>query len=284
MRIKHSIAVLATAAVVAAPVAAFAVPSNDKLVDEIAHRGSSYEMPENTIAAIEEAIRDKVDLVEIDVQRTRDGVLVVIHDGTLTRTTNVEEVFPGRDSYNVADFTYEELQQLDAGSWKGEEFAGEKIPTFTEMLERVRKSRSGLLIEVKSPSKYPGIAQDLADELAAQPGYLKSAVANERLVVQSFDWNFMAEFHGILPQVTAGLLGTPTLEQLPELATWADQINPNFRSVTQEYVDAVHEHGMDMNVWTVDNPDEMRRLIDLGVDGIITNKPNVLDVVVGDAR
>ena len=96
MRIKNSIAALASAAVLAAPVAAFAVPSNDKLVDEIAHRGSSYEMPENTIAAAEEAINDKVDLVEIDVQRTRGGVLVVIHDGTLTRTTNVEEVFPGR--------------------------------------------------------------------------------------------------------------------------------------------------------------------------------------------
>ncbi|XVX20669.1 glycerophosphodiester phosphodiesterase [Actinomycetota bacterium] len=251
----------------------------ERQITEIAHRGSSFEQPENTLAAVREGICDKADMVEIDVQRSKDGVLVVIHDTNLRRTTNVEEVFPDRLSYEVKDFTYAELQQLDAGSWKGEQFAGERIPTFKEVIDTVRRSGSGLLVEVKAPALYPGIAQQVADEIAAEPGYLKSAVANERLVVQSFDWAFMKEYNSIQPQVPAGLLGRPAEALLPELATWADQINPAHKSVDAAYIAKVHEAGMVSNVWTVDAPADMQRAIDMGVDGIITNKPDLLDAV-----
>lgn len=282
-RLATTVVTAVSVLAVGAP-AAVAAPPPEKTVLEIAHRGSSFEMPENTLAAFQEAIDDKADLVEIDVQRSADGVLVVMHDTDLRRTTNVEEVYPDRTSYLVKDFTYAELQLLDAGSWKGAEFVGEPIPTLEEVIDLVRPSRSGLLVEIKAPHLYPGIAQDLVDVLAAEPGYLQSAVANERLVVQSFDWGFMREFDTLLPQVPAGLLGTPTVAQLPELSTWAEQVNPHYSSVTADYVGAVHEWGMDLNTWTVDDPTVMRRMIDLGVDGIITNKPDVLDVVVGDAR
>ena len=260
---------------------AAAVPSPDHTVDEIAHRGSSFEQPENTLAAVREGIDDKVDFVEIDVQRTADGEIVLMHDTSLRRTTDVEQVFPDRAPWTVADFTYAELLQLDAGSWKGQEFAGEQIPTLAEAVRELRSSRSGLLLEVKSPALYPGIGPDIADVLADEPGYLTSAVAGERLVVQSFDWDFMAEFDALLPQVPAGLLGAPTTAQLPELSTWADQINPHHSAVTSDYVAAVHAQGMTMNTWTVDDPAIMRRVIDLGVDGVITNQPDVLAEVLG---
>jgi glycerophosphoryl diester phosphodiesterase len=260
-----------------------AVPSDDRLLDEIAHRGSSFGMPENTLAAVQAAVDARVDMVEIDVHRSMDGELVVLHDTSLRRTTDVEEVFPDRPSYNVGELTLAEIRQLDAGSWKGEEFAGEPVPTLQEVVDLVRRSGSGLLVEIKVPHLYPGIAQDLGKVLLAQRGYVTTGVAHERLVVQSFDWGFMAEFDALLPEVPAGLLGTPTIAELPELATWAEQVNPHHATLTQQYVDAVHGHGMDLTTWTVDDPAAMRRLIDLGVDGIITNRPDMLAAVVGRA-
>jgi glycerophosphoryl diester phosphodiesterase len=260
------------------------VPSTDRLLDEIAHRGSSFGMPENTLTAFRKAIDAHVDLVEIDVHRSLDGELVVVHDTSLCRTTDVEEVFPDRSSYDVGDLTLAEIRQLDAGSWKGEEFAGEPVPTLQEVIDLVRRTGSGLLVEVKVPHLYPGIAQDLAEVLLAHPGYVISGVAPERLVVQSFDWGFMAEFDALLPEVPAGLLGAPTIAELPELATWAEQVNPHHATLTQHYVDAVHAHGMGVSTWTVDDPAAMRRLIHLGVDGIITNRPDMLAAVVERAR
>lgn len=158
-RFPRVMAGLVAACAVSLPTAAHAAPAApppEVRIVEIAHRGSSVEQPENTLAAVREGISDKADMIEIDVQRTKDGELVVIHDTSLARTTNVEEVFPGRTSYQVGDFTYAEIQQLDAGSWKGAEFAGEKIPTLEQVTDAVRRGRSGLLIEVKSPNLYRG--------------------------------------------------------------------------------------------------------------------------------
>ena len=151
LRIASGALAAATLMSVAATTAAVANPSTKAAdnsssakvaISEVAHRGSSFEMPENTLAAVQEGIADNADFVEIDVQRSKDGELVVIHDNTLTRTTNVEEVFPDRPSYRVGDFTLAELKQLDAGSWKGSEFAGEQIPTLQEVLDALRPSQS----------------------------------------------------------------------------------------------------------------------------------------------
>lgn len=269
---------LTAASVTTAP-SADAAKSTERRIVEVAHRGSSFEAPENTLAAVAEGISDKADMIEIDVQRSKDGVLVVIHDTDLRRTTDVEEVFPGRTAYPVKDFTWAELQRLDAGSWKGAEFTGERIPTFEQVIAMIDKSRSGLLVEAKAPELYPGISAQIADALAARPGFLKFMVAQDRLAVQSFNWDFMREFHGLLPQVPAGLLGKPTDAQLVEFATWADQINPSFGSVDAAYIARVHELGMVSFVWTVDKPADMERMVTIGVDGIISNKPDTLDQV-----
>ena len=278
---------VACAVCVAGANAAVATPLNETgnaqsaevAVAEIAHRGSSFEAPENTIAAVQEGISDKSDYVEIDVQRSKDGELVVIHDTTLTRTTNVEEVFPDRPSYAVGEFTLAEIKQLDAGSWKGAEFVGEQIPTFQEVLDVLKPSQSGLLLEMKAPELYPNIVDDLVAALEAQPGYLTSGVATGRLAVQSFNWNFMAEFNAQLPDVTAGLLGVPSDAQMVEFSSWADQINPHFGAASLQWVDRVHELGMETYVYTVDGEADMVKMVENGVDGIITNKPDVLDQV-----
>jgi glycerophosphoryl diester phosphodiesterase len=253
-------------------------------VTNVAHRGASSYAPENTLASIRQGIDLEADVIELDVQRTKDGKLVIIHDTNLARTTDVERLYPDRAPWNVADFTFAEVRGLDAGSWKAPQYAGEQIPTLAEAINVIRKSRSGLLLELKSPELYPGIEAEVAAQMRAFRGYVKSAVAAGRLAVQSFNFDSMRTYKGLEPAVPVGLLGTPTLPELPELATWADQINPHFLSIDAAYVAEVHRLGMDCLVWTVDGAPAMNLAIDLGVDGIITNQTDVLRQVLRDRR
>src|SRR5262245_24168968 len=111
----------------------------------IAHRGASWDAPEHTLPAYELALKQGADFVEPDLQLTKDGVLICMHDTTLERTTDVEDIYPdraqqknGRKTWPVADFTWEEIQKLDAGKWKSAEFAGTRVPTFQQMIDLVR--------------------------------------------------------------------------------------------------------------------------------------------------
>ena len=127
----------------------------------VAHRGASAYAPEHTLSAYRLAIEQGADFVEQDLQISKDGVLVCLHDLTLERTTNVEEVFPvravadqkGRKVWNVSDFTLQELKTLDAGSWFDAKFTGERIPTFQEAIDLVR-GKAGLYPETKAPEVY----------------------------------------------------------------------------------------------------------------------------------
>ncbi len=248
----------------------------------IAHRGASANAPENTLPAVELGADLKSDFVEIDVQRTLDGELVVIHDTTLARTTDVEAKFPGRAPYRVADFTYAEIRTLDAGSWFGAAFTGTPVPTLQQVLDTLH-GKAGLLLEVKAPELYPGIDAEIVAELDGE-GWLNADARAGRLVVQSFNWDFMRGFNALAPEVPAGLLGgPPSAAEYAELSTWADQINPSHTRVTSEFVAAVHQYGMETWPYTVDDPARMRALVALGVDGVITNKPSVLiDVLTAD--
>jgi glycerophosphoryl diester phosphodiesterase len=237
----------------------------------VAHRGASSEVAENTLAAVRRAVELGADMVEVDVRRSKDGALVLMHDSTLTRTTDARRVFPRRAPWRVDDFTYDELRRLDAGSWKSPAFAGEPVATLEEVLDAIGPSRTGLLLELKSPELYPGIVADLV----AQMRRLRRIV-EERVVVQSFDVAAMKEHKTLAPAVPVGLLGTPSRANLPALGTWADQVNPSHFSVDKGYVEQVHRAGMSCLVWTVDRPPAMRRALRIGVDGVITNRPHSL--------
>lgn len=246
---------------------------DDRRVRNVAHRGASGDHPENTLAAIRAALSLNVDSIELDVQRSRDGALVLIHDTTLARTTDAKRLYPQRAPWAVADFDYDELQTLDAGAWKGPCFAGERIPTLEQAIDAVRSSGTGLLLELKAPALYPGIVTDLVSTLRGLTGYLSAAVADRRLVVESFDFAAMKAHKTRVPEVPVGLLGSPARANLAALGTWADQVNPQHWSVDSSYVDEVHRHGMGCLVWTVNRASAMHRALDLGVDGIITNEP-----------
>ncbi|MFD2792169.1 glycerophosphodiester phosphodiesterase [Promicromonospora vindobonensis] len=279
-----AVTVAGASTVLPASSAVAAGPPEHVDVVNTAHRGAMGHAPENTLAAFALGVEMGSDLVESDVQRSKDGVLVLMHDTTLSRTTDVEQVFPDRAPWRVSDFTYEEIQQLDAGSWFSEEFAGEPVPTMAQMIELIRPTRAGILMELKSPALYPGIEQQVAEEFASYPGYVKSAVRAERLVVQSFDWASMERYHEVQPSVPVGLLGRPAEALLPELSTWADQINPGYTTFDAAYVETVHELGMEVHTYTVNAAGDMNLVLDRGVDGVITNFPDVLEDVLAERR
>ncbi|MGW2153127.1 glycerophosphodiester phosphodiesterase [Nonomuraea sp. NPDC001699] len=241
-------------------------------VVDVAHRGASAYAPENTVAAFQLAARQGAAMFELDVQETKDHELVLMHDTTLARTTDVEHVLPELAPWRVRDLTLAQIRTLDAGSWFDREYTGERVPPLQEALRAMAGSRVGLLMEVKEPRLYPGIEERIVRTLRADPVWLMPG----RLVAQSFDWDSMRAFHRLLPEVPIGLLGTPDADTLSGLSRFATYVNPPYTAITPSYVRLVHDHGMKVFAWTVDSPDVMRRLLTYQVDGIITDRPDVL--------
>ncbi|MGP8302576.1 glycerophosphodiester phosphodiesterase [Streptomyces inhibens] len=260
--------------------AAQAAPQRDTPLT-VAHRGASSYAPENTLASIDAAARLGFEWVENDVQRTKDGELVILHDNSLARTTNVEQVFPGRSPWNVSDFTLREIEKLDAGSWFGPKFEGERVPTLEDYMDEVEHNDQSLLMELKSPELYPGIERQTLRELH-RAGWLGEGHVRHRLIIQSFNADSVKTVHTLRPDIKTGFLGNPSVADLPKFAKYCDQINPVHTAVTPEYVAAVHglrgphRRPLDLYTWTVDDPATAVKVAKLGVDGIITNKPDVV--------
>lgn len=238
-------------------------------VSVVAHRGASAYAPENTLPALDLAATLGADTVEVDVQATADGALVLVHDTTLTRTTDVDRVFPDRRPWRVGDLTLAQIRQLDAGSWFDPELAGTPVPTLEEALDTVR-GRTALLLEAKRPT--PGIADRIARTLA------QAAWPADAVVVQSFDRGFVEELHAVAPHLETGWLRhrVPPAAGLGTVRGWAQHLNLHHRAVTARGLAALHDHGLQVQSWTVDEPGRMAHLVRLGVDGIITNRPDTL--------
>ncbi|MFJ7491291.1 glycerophosphodiester phosphodiesterase [Streptomyces sp. NPDC097727] len=252
----------------------------------LAHRGASAYAPENTLAAVDKADTLGFDWVENDVQFTKDGVLVVVHDTDLKRTTDVEEVFPDRAPWAVKDFTAAEIARLDAGSWFGPQFAGTRVPTLKQYLDRIERNHQKLLLEIKSPEIYPGIEKETLRVLNRK-GWLDRDHVKNRLVIQSFGADSVKKVHQQRPDVTTGFLGTPAVADLPSYAAFTDQINPSYTSISADYVTAVHAlkgaHGkkLRVNTWTVNDAATAAKVAGFGADGIITNTPDVVREATG---
>ncbi|SFE80311.1 glycerophosphodiester phosphodiesterase [Alteribacillus iranensis] len=241
-----------------------------KQMTTVAHRGASGYAPENTMAAFEKSVDMKAEMLELDVQMSKDGELVVIHDTSVDRTTN--------GTGAVKDMTYEELLQLDAGSYFNEAFAGEKIPTLGEVLDEYR-GKIGILIEIKSPSLYPGIEQKIADELVDRNMHKPN---NNKIIVQSFDHDSVMTFHSLLPSIPVGVLvgyspnGISNV-QLAAFSSYADYVNPNLSMIDSDLVQRIHNQGMETYPWTVRDELSADFLLNVGVDGIITDYPDYVD-------
>jgi glycerophosphoryl diester phosphodiesterase len=236
----------------------------------IAHRGASGHAPENTLAAFERAVQLGAGFIETDLHLTRDAQFVAIHDAALERTTN------GRGS--VRDFTLAELRRLDAGKWFDREYMGQRIPTLDEVLDFARKNDVIFYLEVKYDAAW-GMHHSL---VAA----LQKAENAARTIVISFDQTTLAALRRVDPSVMMGFLadepGTDHVKDALELG--ARQLCPQASLVTQELVERAHGADLQVATWTVDDAEEMRRVIATGVDGIMTNFPDRLRAVIEDMQ
>ncbi|MFD9377660.1 glycerophosphodiester phosphodiesterase [Streptomyces sp. NPDC059999] len=255
--------------------------SADPAPTVFAHRGASAYAPENTLAAVRRAAALHVTWIENDVQRTRDGALIVSHDKTLARTTDVEQLYPKRWPWRIGDFDLAEIKRLDAGSWYAARYQGQRVPTLQQYLDLLDHNGQNLLLELKHPEAYPGIERQTVDTLA-RSGWLDHRHLTHRLVIQSSSAPALRATRKLQPAVRTGFLGNPPVARLKEYATFTDQINPPYKTVSRAYVEAVHSHKgphgqiMRLNAWTVNSPDIAARLVELGADGIISDRPDAI--------
>ncbi len=234
----------------------------------IAHRGASRYAPENTLAAFRLALEHGAPAVECDVQRTRDGRLVVIHDQTVDRTTNSRGP--------VASHTLEELRRMDAGRWFSREFAGEPIPALDEVLD-VMRGRALLKLEIKNaPMFYAGIEQQVVDAVR------RRAIEDDVIVI-SFDHQSLRTVRALTPRIATGILYAARLVDAPAAAraAGADALCVEWEFLTEDLAAQGRAADLGVFVWTVDDEDVFRRCQALGVDGITSNDTRLLGRLLG---
>ncbi len=229
-----------------------------------AHRGSSAVAPENTLAALYQASADGADFAEIDVQETADGALVLLHDQDLMRVAGI--------ATNIWDAKLADLRMVDVGSRVGPEFAGERIPTLDEALTAA--GRLGLNIELK----YNGHDQRLAERVVEA---VQSADCIQRCIITSLNSDGLARVRELAPGIRIGQILTVALGDPRGLDI--DLLSMNQAQVTPAVVRANRRAGLRTHVWTVDREVDMARMLDYGVDNIITNRPGALRAII-DAR
>ena len=230
----------------------------------MAHRGLSADAPENTLYAFSDAISVGADFIELDVQQTRDGVLVVMHDSNLKRTTGMNK--------DIWDVDYADIQNLDAGSWFDPAYANARIPTLEETLQFVDK-RAKLNIEIK-PTKHgtDTLEQDVA-ELITQYQY------TDACYVTSFSYGSLKKVKEVNPEIRTGYLMSVAYGQFYSLK-YADAFSLNKVFVTSQVVNAAHQQGKQIFAWTVNSMSEVRSLCNLHVDSIITDDPVMVQNVI----
>lgn len=238
------------------------------MIVNYAHRGASGYCPENTMAAFRKAIELGATGIETDVQMTSDGELVLIHDESLLRTTSVNKL--------VKDVTFSELRQLDAGSWFASEYANEKIPSLDELLELAAEHAIKLNIEIKSGLVlYPGIEQKILHRIAQYN-------MQSNCIISSFNHYCLAQCKAIDPTVATGILYMEGLYRPWDYAAvlGASALHAPAYAVTPQFVEEARAKGVIYNVWTVNEPQQMKALISAGVAGIITDFPDLLHDII----
>ncbi len=239
-----------------------------KPVEIIAHRGASYLAPENTMASVTLAWGKKAD-VEVDVHLSKDNRIVVIHDDSTKHIT-------GKD-LKVKETTSEQLRKLDYGSFKGEKFAGEQIPFLDDVLKTIPPKRK-LYVEIKCGKEIlPFLRQAIIES-----GKIS------QIVIIGFDLEVVTSSKQLIDVPTYWLRGTKKVKETeewiphdPQLVQAVkdrglDGLDVHYAGVTKEFVDAVKAAGQKLYVWTIDDPEEAKRLVQLGVTGITTNRPEWL--------
>jgi len=231
----------------------------------IAHRGFSGRYPENTLRSFQEALKLPIDAIELDVRRTKDEVLIVIHDETVDRTTDGK----GR----VRDLMWKEIQKLDAGSWKGEKFAGEGIPRLEEALELIG-GQKGVFLEIKEPETTEQVIETL-----------RRFDALSWVKIGSFHPQAVAMSKKLAPEISASLIGSAKVGASDEnfaafvseaLRCGANSITVNYAGLSPERIFRCHQRCIFVGTWTVNDADLAKRMIRMGVDAIASDFPDII--------
>lgn len=263
----------------------------------IAHRGARSLAPENTLSAAKKAIEAGADMWELDVSVTADGELFIMHDDTLERTCNVEEVFPDRRPWNVQDFTLEEVHRLDCGSWFVEEdpfqqiaegkvsaadleiYKGEKAPTLREALEFTKSNHWAVNIEIKEqPDEATGkLAVEKTVALVGELGMDDG----EQVVISSFEHEYLLRVLELNNRIPVQVLTSKFISDLESylIPFNTKYVNPKVTVWNPAQLKEMSANGILFNVWTVNEDIEMRALIDANVSGIITDFPQRLSLL-----
>lgn len=232
----------------------------------LAHRGASHRAPENTMAAFRLAVEMGADGIELDVQRSKDGEAVVIHNFTVDQTTDGHG--------QVKDLTLAELQRLDAGGWYAAEFAGERIPTLTQVLHELGP-RLVLNLELKTATLF---TDGLESEVVR---LIEDTNMVHQVIVSSFNPLALWRVRRLNRHISTGLLYAPDQPRylrdrwLQSLAR-PNALHPRWDMIDEQTVVAAHRQQLAVNPWTCNEPEAMLRLIGWGVDAIITDRPDLL--------
>ena len=252
---------------------------NKKNVIIIGHRGAAGLAPENTLASFKKARELKVDMMELDVHVSKDDSLIVMHDYDVERTTS------GKG--DIENLTYSYIKTLDAGSKFKPEFKGEKVPTLDEVL-KLSGGKTKVLIELKWPAK--GLYTDLVKKVIA---CIRSNKAESWVVIQSFETNYLEEMHTLAPDLECQQLVFAPTSLLPLHVTrkavagnftplpYVTSVNPHHLFITKAWIKRMHKEHKTVYPFTLNTEDKMRKAINLGADGIITNFPDVANKVLG---
>jgi glycerophosphoryl diester phosphodiesterase len=226
----------------------------------IAHRGAAGLAPENTLAAIRKGLAHHAHGIEVDVQRSADGVLVLIHDETVNRTTN--------GAGAVRELSWSEMRHLDGGSYYSSLFAGEPIPMLEDALALLRKEAVTLVIEIKDPHFYPEMSRQIVEMISRYD-------AQNQVVVISFDHTELQIVQRLAPDIRLGILLTRPWP-VPKIAK-SQIVDVYWLTVLLDptFVRRMHGQGYEVWVWTVNSPALMNWLRWLGVDGLTTDHPEL---------
>ena len=258
----------------------------------IAHRGARSLAPENTLAAARKAFEIGADLWELDVAMTRDGELFVVHDDTLARTSNVEELFPDRAPWSNHLFTLEEVRRLDFGTWflegdpfkqiaagnvsaaEQESFRAEKAPTLREALVFTRDHDWRVNVEIKDLAGTPGDATVVEKVVAL----VHELGMTDRVLISSFNHSYVERAKRAAPEIAAAALVEQAVPDPPALLRGlnAQAYNPKVGEIRAASIPALRDQGFDVYVWTVNDEKVMRDLIAARASGIFTDFPQRL--------
>lgn len=235
----------------------------------IAHRGASAYAPENTLIAFSKAMEMKAEMVELDVSISKDGIPVVIHDETIDRTTS--------GNGEVGSFSLSELRSFEYGSWFGDAFAGEPIPTLRESLE-LMKGNILVNIEIKSEA----VSDDAENGVVRKSlDIVRELNMQHEVIFSSFDYRVHEQLELLDPEILKALLyeksqsGDLTPSQL--VAKYkVDAFNCSHRQLSEEWLNDLKSHNIPFLVYTINEPGRMKEVIDAGAAGIFSDKPDVL--------